>query len=371
MNNEELTKEIEQTIQSAKKVGLSMRESSLMRDRISNYMLSTKIPMKTSFSVYSLFSQHSMYLMPALAIVLLVSGAGTSFMAQNALPGDTLYGFKTGVNENVESMLAISPEARAQVDLKQVSTRLDEAEKLSVAGNLTEVQSQAIQANFSKKVESLNKNLDKVKSKGDSKKIAEKVSSDFDKEIDDHFDTFLTISASASNSPTFAGIFASKKGRSGGADDGVIMMSAVRMAAPASATAKTKEIKKDDDKSDSDDDHGDDDEDEDEDSHSSGGTVNIQPIQITLPTNPVTPPAPTVVSYTLAQVALHRTSADCWSVVSGGVYNLTTWIAQHPGGQTAIKGMCGVDAIASFVAQHGGQGNPAKELASFKIGILK
>lgn len=370
MNNEELTKEIQDTIQSAQKVSLSMKEKSLMRERLSSYMYSTKIPVKTGMSFSSFFSYKSMYLMPALAIVLLISGAGTSYYAQNSLPGDVLYGVKTGVNENVESLFAISPEARAQVDLRQVSTRLDEAEKLSVAGNLTEVQSQAIQANFSKKVESLNKNLDKVKQKGDSKKIAERVSKDFEKEIDEHFNTFVTISNSASNSPTFASIFASKKGRSGGSDDGVIMMSAVRVATPTSA--KAKEIKKEDSRHESDDnDDEDEDEDDDRDGDSRGGAVT-QPIQVTLPVSTSTTPAvPAVTSYTLLQVSTHKTSTDCWSVVSGGVYNLTSWIAKHPGGEAAIKGMCGVDGTVGFLAQHNGDTKAVNTLVAYKIGILK
>lgn len=370
MNNEELTKEIQDTLDSAKKVGLSMKENSLIKERISSYMYSTKIPVKTTMSFSSFFSYRSMYLMPALAIILLVSGAGTSYYAQNALPGDTLYGVKTGVNENVESLFAISPEARAQVDLKQVSTRLDEAEKLSVAGNLTEVQSQAIQANFSKKVESLNKNLEKVKQKGDSKKVAEKVSKDFEKEIDEHFSTFVTISNSASNSPTFAGIFASKKGRSGGSDDGVIMMSAVRMTAPTSA--KSKEIKKEDSKHNLDDRDDDEDEDEDEDDDDSrGGAVIVQPVQQPTTSTSTAPSTPTFASYTLVQVSTHNTSTDCWSVVSGGVYNLTSWIAKHPGGQSAIKGMCGVDGTAGFLAQHNGDTKAVNTLVAYKIGILK
>jgi cytochrome b involved in lipid metabolism len=370
MNNEELTKELQDTIQSAKKVSLSLREKSLMKERISSYMYSTKIPVKTSMSFSSFFSYRSMYLMPALAIVLLISGAGTSYYAQNSLPGDVLYGVKTGVNENVESLFAISPEARAQVDLKQVSTRLDEAEKLSVAGNLTEVQSQAIQANFSKKVESLNKNLDKVKQKGDSKKIAEKVSQDFDREIDEHFNTFVTISNSASNSPTFASIFASKKGRSGGSDDGVIMMSAVRVAAPTSA--KSKDIKKEDSDSKHDEDDENEDEDEDEDDDDSRSGVNTQPVKLAQPVATSTQTSTSgVASYTLVQVSVHNTSSDCWSVVSGGVYNLTSWIAKHPGGQSAIKGMCGVDGTVGFLAQHNGDTKAVGTLVAYKIGVLK
>lgn len=75
--------------------------------------------------------------------------------------------------------------------------------------------------------------------------------------------------------------------------------------------------------------------------------------------------------YTLAQVATHNTPANCWTAINGGVYNVTSWISQHPGGSQAIINLCGIDGSAAFNDQHGGERRPASELASFKIGTLK
>lgn len=74
--------------------------------------------------------------------------------------------------------------------------------------------------------------------------------------------------------------------------------------------------------------------------------------------------------YTLAQVKAHSKSSNCWSVVNGKVYNLTSWINRHPGGKSVIKAMCGRDATAAFKAQHGFTGTPAKKLAGFRLGVL-
>ncbi len=91
---------------------------------------------------------------------------------------------------------------------------------------------------------------------------------------------------------------------------------------------------------------------------------------VRLPPTPA--PAPTTVkSFTMTDVKTHNSSSSCWTVVSGSVYDVTTWINKHPGGSSAIKGMCGVDATSAFSGQHGGQSRPVSELASFKIGILK
>lgn len=75
--------------------------------------------------------------------------------------------------------------------------------------------------------------------------------------------------------------------------------------------------------------------------------------------------------YTLAEVSNHQTGASCWSVVNGSVYDLTSWIASHPGGEGAILGMCGTDASNAFNQQHSGQSRPERFLESFKIGVLK
>lgn len=75
-------------------------------------------------------------------------------------------------------------------------------------------------------------------------------------------------------------------------------------------------------------------------------------------------------TYTLAQVAKHSKASSCWTTINGGVYDVTSWIDQHPGGQQAIIGLCGIDGSDAFNGQHGGQRRPASELASFKIGTL-
>lgn len=108
-------------------------------------------------------------------------------------------------------------------------------------------------------------------------------------------------------------------------------------------------------------------EDEEGDNNNNGKPL-VTPPPVTAPT---TQPVTTVKAYTLAEVQAANTSSKCWSIVSGNVYDLTSWISQHPGGQSAILSLCGKDGTSAFLGQHGGQARPASELAGFKIGILK
>ena len=96
-------------------------------------------------------------------------------------------------------------------------------------------------------------------------------------------------------------------------------------------------------------------------------------IPVSTPSTPKTPvsvPVSTTPSYTLADVSKHSNATSCWSAINGNVYDLTSWINQHPGGPEAILSICGVDGSAAFNDQHGGQRRPANELAGFMIGTL-
>jgi cytochrome b involved in lipid metabolism len=74
--------------------------------------------------------------------------------------------------------------------------------------------------------------------------------------------------------------------------------------------------------------------------------------------------------YTMAQVAAHSSASSCWAAINGNVYDLTSWVNQHPGGPGAILSLCGTDGSDAFNGQHGGQRRPASELAQFLLGPL-
>jgi predicted heme/steroid binding protein len=75
--------------------------------------------------------------------------------------------------------------------------------------------------------------------------------------------------------------------------------------------------------------------------------------------------------FTLAEVAARNTASECWVAINGNVYDLTDWIAQHPGGESAITQLCGRDATSQFQGQHGGQSGPSSELRDRLLGPLR
>lgn len=73
---------------------------------------------------------------------------------------------------------------------------------------------------------------------------------------------------------------------------------------------------------------------------------------------------------TLNMVAAHDSRESCWTSINGNVYDVTSWIPNHPGGEKAILQLCGTDGSKKFNEQHGGAEKQAMILVGFKIGTL-
>jgi cytochrome b involved in lipid metabolism len=72
--------------------------------------------------------------------------------------------------------------------------------------------------------------------------------------------------------------------------------------------------------------------------------------------------------YTLAEVAPHNNASDCWLVANNKVYNVTSFITKHPGGDKILLG-CGKDMTEFFNTKHMKQSK--EQLPAFYIGDLK
>jgi len=317
---------IEKIIEDAKSVKLISQDKDSIRAFLLNHTNSIPFkptkPVVSSFGLLHQFTHRSVYMIPFVVVLMFSLGAGTtSYLALNTLPGDTLYPVKLNFNENIEYMLAVSPEAKAEVDLKQVSTRLDEAEVLSITGNLTEVKSQTIQNNVSKKIISLNKNVEQARKRGNNE-IVTKTDDDLDNEVVEHYGVFVSITNSASNSPAFSKLLNSEqKIKSKKIKTLSILNSAPiladenvsEMAMSASAPAKTFTID------------------------------TLAQVKI--------------VTYNMKEVRKHKKADDCWTVVSKSIYDITPLIERFPGASSFLKSMCGVNSTRKF----------NKENSSFRI----
>lgn len=86
------------------------------------------------------------------------------------------------------------------------------------------------------------------------------------------------------------------------------------------------------------------------------------------------------ITLSLAEISKHNKSSDCFLLVSGKVYNITSFFGAHPGGNSVMSATCGTDATAAYVTKNpnatstrGGSNhssNARSMLASYLIGDI-
>ena len=72
--------------------------------------------------------------------------------------------------------------------------------------------------------------------------------------------------------------------------------------------------------------------------------------------------------YALSDVAKHGTASDCWLAANAKVYNVTSFVDKHPGGDKILQG-CDKDMTEFFNTKHLKQSK--EKLPEFYIGDLK
>jgi cytochrome b involved in lipid metabolism len=81
-------------------------------------------------------------------------------------------------------------------------------------------------------------------------------------------------------------------------------------------------------------------------------------------------------TYTVADVSSHSTYDNCWLIINNGVYDVTTFLGQHPGGASTITPYCGKEATNAFNTKDQGAGNghssqATNMLADYIVGTIK
>ena len=57
-------------------------------------------------------------------------------------------------------------------------------------------------------------------------------------------------------------------------------------------------------------------------------------------------------TFTMEEIAKHNTENDCWVIIDNKVYDVTTFLEDHPGGKRAILMYAGKDATKEFKMLH-------------------
>ncbi|MES2953099.1 MAG: DUF5667 domain-containing protein [Patescibacteria group bacterium] len=200
--------QLKKLAQKVKAIGLSPEKKSLQESNIRAFMRANPIVSVTNAEVVSQMKSNgnvpvrSYFLnpfwarnpMPIALMLILLLGGGTTAAASGALPGDTLYSVKINVNENVERILATNAEARAGVEARLASRRIEEAEKLAREDRLDDEKRAEIATHFAARAEKVHEAVLRLQAEGDASAAAS-VSSDFEASLDAHRGLLVALSA--------------------------------------------------------------------------------------------------------------------------------------------------------------------------------
>lgn len=80
-------------------------------------------------------------------------------------------------------------------------------------------------------------------------------------------------------------------------------------------------------------------------------------------------------TYTTSEVAQHNTLQDCWMIIGSSVYDLSSFLGQHPGGAQTMLPYCGRDGTQGFATMDRGRGQTHSSSANqlkedYKIGTV-
>lgn len=73
----------------------------------------------------------------SIAVSLMVAGSGVGLIAQQAKPGDMLYGFKTSINEKIAGLFVTEYTAQVDFEVSLLEERLEEIDELVKEGKLS------------------------------------------------------------------------------------------------------------------------------------------------------------------------------------------------------------------------------------------
>ena len=197
MNDSQFKKGIE----NLKNISLSQSEKQKMLSNLTTYAdfhaPATLQKKSVEFWSWSFFQTHSAYAFRAVTLLIIVTG--TSYAAENALPGELLYPFKVNVNEPVRGALLTSTEEKAQWESDKFIRRVEEAEALANEGKLDDASLREVE-----------------------------------KRIDGHFEKYERFSGSSNNAPAaFTASDVSVESSDNSADNARMAPAQAKVAAPA------------------------------------------------------------------------------------------------------------------------------------------
>lgn len=212
----------ENIVSKGRSITLSEKEREDLRAKLQSYMTASPANARPAAAAGGAEAARGWYLLRfqaflnvrtaiVAALVLLFATSGVAFAARGALPGDVLYPVKVGVNEKLQSALALSAKARAQVAVSQALARIDEMEKLEAKGSLDAEKQETLQAKFAEKSSDAARSIAVLQSNGDADAAAS-ISAEFDNKLRTHERVLAVLTSRVDDLDGRVGVLAARMG---------------------------------------------------------------------------------------------------------------------------------------------------------------
>jgi hypothetical protein len=175
------TRWMKKFIKEAREVRLTAQDKRTMLLRI---LGPSSIPSPYSFFL-TVMEHRQKILVASFMFAFLLTSGGTSFAATGALPGEALYPIKININEGIQSLVAVSPNAKAKIEVRHTQNRLVEAEVLYKKGKLDEKTKAIIETKLEEHSEALKVNIETLVSENATATV-KKVISELKTSIEEH-----------------------------------------------------------------------------------------------------------------------------------------------------------------------------------------
>jgi hypothetical protein len=137
-------------------------------------------------------------------IVVIISTGGIAFAAEQSLPGDFLYGWKLGVNEQLRDALNVTAESQGNWFVRGLERRAEEAEALVASGQLTEKRQAQLEENFARFDRRSSELIARIGAAGHHQTAAQ-LSSNVEAALSAHQRILAALNAQSSGTGVFAG----------------------------------------------------------------------------------------------------------------------------------------------------------------------
>ncbi len=77
-------------------------------------------------------------------------------------------------------------------------------------------------------------------------------------------------------------------------------------------------------------------------------TEQIDPPALKIEAAPTDVSGSEVVTFTWRDVLTKKTAEECWTIIDGKVYDITSYIPHHPGGPEVAALACGIDSTEMY-----------------------